>query len=82
MIRLSLQKYKLAEDSALYAARKTFFMLIDQGKEVESQFYLCEDNDEKGRKVLQEQWFHVKQQIGQTELTIFNLLQKPDEHLL
>ena len=55
---------------------------IDQGEEVDSQFHFCEDNDKKGGKVLQDQWSRLKQQIGQTELTIFNLLQKPEEHLL
>ena len=51
-ICLPLQNYKLAEDCALYAARKTFFMLIGQGKEVESRFHLCDENDENARKIL------------------------------
>ena len=67
-ICLSLQQYDLAEDSQLFAARKNFFMLIEQGRECETQHDMVNDHHMEAKKKLRDQWTHVNQQIAQTEL--------------
>ena len=42
---------------------------------------MIEGNDEAARKKLCNQWSHVNQQIAQTELNIYNLLQHMDDQL-
>ena len=78
-IRMTLQQLDIAEDNPLLKARKNYFDLITQAKEVESQ------HEQLGAEVtaedttrLQKQWTIINSQIGEAEKAIFDLLCNPD----
>ena len=81
-IRMTLQQLDIAEDNPLLKARKNYFDLITQAKEVESQ------HEQLGAEVtaedttrLQKQWTIINSQIGEAEKAIFDLLCNPDSQV-
>ena len=76
---MTLQQLEIAEDNPLPKARKNYFDLITQAKEVESQ------HEQLGAEViaedttrLQKQWTILNSQIGEAEKAIFDLLCNPN----
>ena len=78
-IRMTLQQLEIAEDNPLLKARKNYFDLITQAKEVESQHeQLGTEVTAEDTNRLQKQWTIINSQIGEAEKAIFDLLCNPD----